>query len=220
MGLVQRFYEKKLLTTIKRNTIPQHVVLVLDEMDVIPKNNLIKLKYFAKWCAELDISILTIFISIIEDDSGRQIGRKLAGELKNTLCPITDNIHLYCKEKNTNSITSENNAENTGFRINLAIGYNGRFELTNAIKKIMEKVERGELMPQEISENTIEQHLCIPFEPDLVIRSGGKRLTDFLIWQSAYSEFYFTDVNWKDHRRIDFLRAIRDYQKRQRRYGK
>ena len=60
----------------------------------------------------------------------------------------------------------------------------------------------------------IESHLLFKSEPDIVIRAGGKRLTDFLIWQSVYSELYFTDVNWLDFRKVDFLRVIRDFQKR------
>ncbi len=84
----------------------------------------------------------------------------------------------------------------------------------------MFKIESGKLKPEDIDETVIEKHLLIKYEPDLVIRSGGKRLADFLIWQSVYSEIYFTDVSWINLRKLDFLRAIRDYQQRQRRFGK
>ncbi len=84
----------------------------------------------------------------------------------------------------------------------------------------MLEVEKGNLEPEDINEEVIESHLLFKFEPDIVIRAGGKRLTDFLIWQSVYSELYFTDVNWLDFRKVDFLRVIRDFQKRQRRFGK
>ena len=84
----------------------------------------------------------------------------------------------------------------------------------------MKDVEKKNLDPGDINENVIESHLRFKSEPDIVIRAGGKRLTDFLIWQSVYSELYFTDVNWLDFMKVDFLRVIRDYQKRQRRFGK
>jgi undecaprenyl diphosphate synthase len=84
----------------------------------------------------------------------------------------------------------------------------------------MQKVDSGELNPEDINESVIENHLLFNDEPDLVIRSGGKLLADFLIWQSVYSEIYFTDVSWIHLRKLDFLRAIRDFQKRQRRFGK
>jgi undecaprenyl diphosphate synthase len=105
-------------------------------------------------------------------------------------------------------------------QINISLGYGGKKELTKAFREIMSEVRSGKLKPGDIDGSAIEQHLLIKCEPDLVIRSGGKRLADFLIWQSVYSEIYFTDVSWVNLRKLDFLRAIRDYQKRQRRFGK
>jgi undecaprenyl diphosphate synthase len=104
--------------------------------------------------------------------------------------------------------------------LDISLGCSGKFELTKAMKEIMQQVKKGNLDPGDIDENVIESHLLFKSEPDIVIRAGGKRLTDFLIWQSVYSELYFTDVNWFDFRKVDFLRVIRDYQKRQRRFGK
>jgi len=75
------------------------------------------------------------------------------------------------------------------------------------------------LDPEHIDEKTIESHLRFSQKPDLVIRAGGKQLSDFMIWQAAYSELYFTDINWSAFRKIDFLRAIRDCQRRERRFG-
>ncbi|MCK4937384.1 MAG: undecaprenyl diphosphate synthase family protein [Methanosarcinales archaeon] len=111
-------------------------------------------------------------------------------------------------------------AKSIDMHINLSLGYGGKKELTEAFKDIMSKIYSGELTPEEIDESVIEQNLLIKHEPDLVIRSGGKRLADFLIWQSVYSEIYFTDVSWMNFRKLDLLRAIRDFQKRQRRFGK
>jgi len=213
MQVVQRLYEQRLLALINKSAVPQHTVLVLDESDVL-SNDIGKLTYFANWCIEVNIATLTIFISIIEESATEIIGKQLADQIQKALFSVTDNIHVYCRGKSADIEFGD------GFCINLAIGYSGRFELTNTIRKIMHKVEMGELSAENIDEAVIEQHLSIRCEPDLVIRSGGKRLTDFLIWQSVYSEFYFTDVNWQNYRKVDFLRAIRDYQKRQRRYGK
>ncbi|MBA7526855.1 (2Z,6E)-farnesyl diphosphate synthase [subsurface metagenome] len=104
-------------------------------------------------------------------------------------------------------------------KINVSIGLGGRSELTKAIKEIVKRVKTGEIEPEEIDEKLIESELIFKSEPDLVIRSGATRLTDFLIWQSVYSEFYFTDVNWTKFRKIDLLRAVRDFQWRERRFG-
>ena len=72
----------------------------------------------------------------------------------------------------------------------------------------------------EVDEAAIERHLRFKVSPDFVIKTGGSHLTDFLIWQSVYSELFFTDVNWNRFRRVDFLRALRDFQSRERRFGK
>jgi len=109
--------------------------------------------------------------------------------------------------------------------LNIAIAYGGRIEMVECIRKIAERVFNDELRPSEINERLIEHylytcHLPNP-DPDLIIRtSGEERLSGFLIWQSAYSELIFTDTMWPEFRKIDFLRAIRSYQTRQRRFGR
>jgi undecaprenyl diphosphate synthase len=103
--------------------------------------------------------------------------------------------------------------------VSISIGYGGKKELVQAIRSIAQEVKDKELHADEISEDTISAHLIFKEEPELVIRTGENRLTDFLIWQAVYSELYFTEVNWANFRRMDLLRAIRDYQKRQRRHG-
>ena len=82
-----------------------------------------------------------------------------------------------------------------------------------------EDVDAGALTPEMITEEDIEQRLVFPTAPDLVIKTGAERLSDFMIWQSVYSELYFTDVNWRDFRDREYLRALRDFQERQRRFG-
>jgi len=109
--------------------------------------------------------------------------------------------------------------------LNIAIAYGGRSEIIDAVKRIAEKVKMGELEVEEINEEVFEKHLYTshlpnPY-PDLIIRtSGEERLSGFLLWQCAYSELIFLDVYWPDFRKIDFWRAIRIYQKRERRYGR
>jgi tritrans,polycis-undecaprenyl-diphosphate synthase [geranylgeranyl-diphosphate specific] len=109
------------------------------------------------------------------------------------------------------------------YLLNVAIAYGGREEILDAIKKISKEVKTGILDPENINEKLIEKYLYTGEieDPDLIIRtSGEERISNFLLWQSAYSELYFTDVYWPDITKLDLLKAIRDYQKRQRRYGK
>ncbi|MDR0980960.1 MAG: undecaprenyl diphosphate synthase family protein [Methanocalculaceae archaeon] len=97
----------------------------------------------------------------------------------------------------------------------IVLGRSGREEITDAIAAIA----REGVDPETITEETIEAHLLYQVNPDFVIKTGGSHLTDFLIWQSVYSELFFTDVNWCRFRRLDLLRSLRDYQSRVRRYG-
>lgn len=108
--------------------------------------------------------------------------------------------------------------------LTVALAYGGRAEIVDATKKIAEKVRRGELSVEKISENVFEKFLYTAYmpkaDPDLIIRtSGEERLSGFLLWQSAYSELCFLDAFWPDFRRIDLLRAVRTYQQRKRRFG-
>lgn len=108
--------------------------------------------------------------------------------------------------------------------LNIAIAYGGRLEIVDGVKSIVEKVRRGEIDPSDITPKVIEDHLYtshLPHpEPDLIIRtSGEERLSGFLLWQSAYSEFVFIDTYWPEFRKIDLMRAIRTYQRRKRRFG-
>jgi len=119
----------------------------------------------------------------------------------------------------------EATAEYDSMFLNIAIAYGGQKELIEAIRKIAQMAKQGQIEVDEINEKTIESclytsHLPQP-SPDLILRtSGEKRLSGFLIWQSAYSELMFMDVFWPEFRKIDLMRAIRTYQRRVRRYGK
>lgn len=112
---------------------------------------------------------------------------------------------------------------NTRMNLVLALSYSSRWEITNAAKKIAEKVKNSQLNIEDITDETISQHLTtkhIP-DPDLMIRTSGEiRISNFLLWQSAYTEFYFTETHWPDFRKENFYQALVDYQKRERRFGK
>jgi len=104
----------------------------------------------------------------------------------------------------------------SGMDVVVAIGKSGKDEITDCIRKMAEDHVR----PSEVDEKMLESKLTFQYTPDVVIKTGGNHLTDFLIWQSVYSELFFSDVNWKYFRKVDFLRVIRDYQSRVRRFGK
>ncbi|MGX8176265.1 isoprenyl transferase [Exiguobacterium artemiae] len=113
-------------------------------------------------------------------------------------------------------------ADNTGLRLIFALNYGGRDEMVQVMQKIAEKVQAGVLRPEMITNEVIEQELMTGSitDVDLVIRtSGEQRLSNFLLWQAAYAEFYFTDVLWPEFRRDQFLEAIEDYNQRTRRFG-
>ncbi len=112
---------------------------------------------------------------------------------------------------------------NTRMTLTLALSYSAKWELTEAVKTIAKNVKSGELEPDAIDESIIDKHLCtlgIP-DPELLIRTSGEhRVSNFLLWQIAYAELYFTDKLWPDFRQADFEAAIIDYQGRERRFGK
>ncbi len=120
----------------------------------------------------------------------------------------------------------ESTADRTGLTVNIAVGYGGRREIADAVRSLLQEHAASGTSIEELAEildvDHIAEHLYTKGQPDpdLVIRtSGEQRLSGFLLWQSVHSEFYFCDALWPDFRKIDFLRALRDYGLRQRRYG-
>ncbi len=114
-------------------------------------------------------------------------------------------------------------SKNTGLTLVLALSYSSKWELIDAVKQIAAQVKDGQLAVEDITEKQIEQCLCtknIP-DPELMIRTSGEhRISNFLLWQLAYAEFYFTDKLWPDFRKDDLYEAILNYQNRERRFGK
>lgn len=116
----------------------------------------------------------------------------------------------------------ENTSKNTGLTLVLALSYSGRWEITHAMKSIAEDVAAQKITPEEITQETVSAHLQTANYPDpeLLIRTSGEyRLSNFLLWQLAYAEFYFLEKHWPDFRKDDFFNTILDFQKRERRFG-
>lgn len=117
----------------------------------------------------------------------------------------------------------ERTSVNTGMTMVIALSYSSRWEITEAVKHIAAEAKDGKLLPDDIDETLISQHLTTNFmpDPDLLIRTGGEvRLSNYLLWQCAYTEFYFCDTYWPDFHEEDLKEAIAWYQNRERRYGK
>ena len=117
----------------------------------------------------------------------------------------------------------EHTSQNSGMTLVLALSYSSHWELTQATRKIAALVAQGKLAIEDIEADTISAHLATNFmpNPDLLIRTGGElRLSNYLLWQCAYSELYFCDTFWPDFREEDFCKAICDFQQRERRFGK
>ena len=117
----------------------------------------------------------------------------------------------------------EHTANNKRMVLTAALSYSSRWEITDAMRKIAEEVKAGRLAPQDITDETVSNHLQtynMP-DPDLLIRTGGEeRISNYLLWQIAYSELYFCDTYWPDFSEEDLHKAVESYQNRQRRYGK
>lgn len=119
--------------------------------------------------------------------------------------------------------TEEHTASYDRMTVVMALSYSSRWEITDATRRIAEEVKNGELKAEDINENTLSEHMATSFmpDPDLLIRTGGEqRISNYLLWQIAYSELYFTPVYWPDFGMDDLVKAIESYQSKQRRFGK
>jgi undecaprenyl diphosphate synthase len=207
--LAYTIYEKSLARNVRGSPVPRCIALVISDSDLIDTPSLKKMLQLIEWCAELGICEVSVYVSVMDMDASSELVGSIQGIFKGAGFPgkIVSSGHM-------SGLTGQKPCE-----VNISIGYGGKHELTNALREIMEDVKHGRIKAETIDEQVIESHLIFKCEPDLFIRTGEARLTDFLIWQAVYSELYFTDVNWDEFRKIDLLRAVRDYQYRQRRYG-
>lgn len=198
-----------------------------------------KLEEMLNWCMELDIKVLTVYAfsteNIMRDpkeieylmDMFEENFRKLAEdrrvhENRIKVKVIGQRGMLPERVQKAIEYAEAMTKDYDRYFFNLAVAYGGREEILHAIKNIAMKVKAGEMDIQDITEESFSKMLYtgdLP-DPDLILRtSGEERISNFLLWQLAYSEFYFTDVYWPGLRKIDFLRAIRSYQRRVRRFG-
>lgn len=195
-------------------------------------------KQTVETCAELGIKYLTLYAFSTENWKRPKIEvdtlmKLLVSSLRKELPTLQKNgISLKAvgslnqlpekaqrELKEVIELTKDNNKMN----LTLALSYGSREELTTAVKLIAEAVVKGDLELEDIQESTITNHLFTRDMPDvdLMIRTSGEhRISNFLLWQIAYSELYFTDVLWPDFRREDMLEALKNYQNRERRFGK
>ena len=164
-----------------------------------------------------EVNSLMKLLSEYLDDYKRLIGDEdIRVRIIGSLDKLSDEI--IAKIKNIEEQTKNNSA----ITLNIALNYGGRDELVSAVKKISSQVKDGSISADEISEEMISQNLYTNYmpDPDFIIRPSGEyRLSNFLLWQSAYSEFWYSNILWPDFKREDLIRAITDYQKRNRRYG-
>lgn len=217
----QPLYENFLAWQITRSAIkiPAHVALILKEADLLEYRGIEKLLTAILTFRKFKVELVSIYVDILKDEQPVKI--ELASTLGERLeesfmdLPEGTGYEIYGLEGELKS-----SRQGKDFFVYLSLGFGGRGEITRSVISILKEVKAGNIRPQDIDEKMLESNLLVKHEPDIMIRSGGQKLSDFLVWQSVYSELYFTDVNWKDVRRIDLLRVIRDFQKRQRRYGK
>jgi undecaprenyl diphosphate synthase len=210
--LIYWLYERRLLREL--TTIPGTVCFMLSGTEVAAAPE--KIFECTTWCLEISDAVQTRALhggargidAITYHISTPSIG--FVAPIIPILRRIATIAHLVLHCGAQEEVAGE------GITVTIAIGKSGREEIANAIRTMAEEA----IPPDEVTEATLESHLTFRYAPDLVIKTGGDNLTDFLIWQSVYSELFFSEVNWALMRKIDLLRAFRDYQTRMRRFGK
>ena len=239
--------DKKLLINLQR--VPKHVAIIMDGNGRWAKgrgmsrvfghrNALTAVRESIESAAQIGVKAITLYAFSTENWNRPKLEvdalmSLLVNSLKNELLTFQENgvivnaigniENLPNKAKKALNDVITQTKDNSKIIMTLALSYGSREEIVNAIKNISKKVVNKELSVKEIDENIINNHLYtfnLP-EVDLMIRtSGEQRISNFLLWQMAYAELYFTNVLWPDFRKEDFYDAIIDYQNRERRFGK
>ena len=249
---VYSIYEWYISRHLDKDKIPKHVAIIMDGNRRVSKmqgnvsaieghkRGVDTLENVLEWCIDLGINIVTVYAFSTENfKRSEEEVNDLMQLFVDSFLSISTNKKIHKNEVQLKAVgkldlfpqdvrdaikDAEKSTENYDKRlINIAMGYDGRVEIVDAFKKIAKKVQDGELNPEDIDEEMINDNLYTAglADPNLVIRtSGEERLSGFLLWQSSYSELYFTDSLWPELRKVDFLRAIRSYTQRQRRFGK
>lgn len=236
------------LSKIDLNNTPNHVAIIMDgngrwakkqgQMRLYGHNfGVESIRETLKAARELKVKYLTLYAFSIEnwnrpkeevDGLMDLLVRSLSNEIKELsdsgvrLITIgdLDGMPEYCQTELKEAM--ETTKENSDLTLILALNYSARWEIVNALKKIVQATEQGSLESAKIDADLISDNLTtkgIP-DPELLIRTSGEhRVSNFLLWQIAYSEFHFTEVLWPDFRKEDFYKAVLDYQSRERRFG-
>jgi len=199
-------YDRYLALRVRRagTDPPEHVALVITERDLLRRGAYDTLSEFFGWAFEFGAERVTVYVSVLDEEAVPTLRREIEG--------------IEAPEEV--AVRGPGDSRRAEAPIQVSIGLGGKHEFTAAVRSLAEAVEGGDLDPEAIDEDDIENRLVFQEEPDLVIKTGEERLSDFMIWQSVYSELYFTDVNWQDFRLRDYLRAVREYEDRQRRFGR
>jgi short-chain Z-isoprenyl diphosphate synthase len=202
-----------------------------------------KLDELLGWCTELGIRELTVWAL-----SGENLSQRGDEELRALLAILAEKLAALAERHGPRGVrirvfgrlaslpaelgetvrrVETETADNDRLCLNVAIGYSGRNELVDATRSLIRSLAAAHVSPEEMADRVdagaIERHLYTAdhSDPDLIVRTSGEmRLSGFLPWQSSHSEFYFTDVYWPEFRELDFLRAVRTYQHRERRFGR
>ena len=247
--LVYGLYERRLAHDLVAGDIPRHVGVILDgkrrwateqgsTSAAGHRAGAAKITEFLTWCDEVGVDVVTLWM-LSTDNLGRpaeelapllSIIEQAVTELAATgvwrIRHVGSRERLPARTRDVLVAAETKTAGVTGMTVNVAVGYGGRQELVDAVRALLQEHAAAgrslEGLAEEIDVEHIAAHLYTKGQPDpdLVIRtSGEQRLSGFLLWQSAHSEFWFCEAYWPDFRRVDFLRALRDYGARERRYG-
>ncbi|MED2973294.1 isoprenyl transferase [Fictibacillus sp. B-59209] len=240
--------DEKFVMDIKDDLIPAHVAIIMDgngrwaKRRGLPRiaghhEGMKVVKKVVKHASDLGVKVLTLYAFSTENWKRPRdevdFLMKLPGEFLNSFLPelIEQNVRVTIMgHKEVLPIHTiqavdeaiEKTKSNTGLVLNFALNYGSRNEITTALTQIIQDIGKGAVDQEDVSEELISQYLMsasLP-DPDLLIRTSGEiRLSNFMLWQLAYSEFWFTDINWPDFTEEHLKKAIYDYQNRGRRYG-
>jgi len=227
--------------------VPEHIAIILDgnrryarKLGMQPwkghEFGVKRLEELVKWCRELGIRELTLYafstenfdrtktekdflFNIFRQEFGNMGCRKDIFENKVRI-NVIGRLGMFPKSiRNSMLDIMEKTKKQNKFIVNFAMAYGGRQEIADAFKKIIKNSKN--LKPSQINENLITKNLYLKNEPDLVIRPGGEvRLSNFLIWQSTYSELFFIDKLWPEFTKNDLIKILNEFKKRERRFGK
>ena len=251
--LVYRFYERRLEREVRAGAMPAHVGVILDGnrryaaargLGDPTRGHEVGARHvdeFLTWCRELGVPVVTLWLlstdNLSRDDAeltallgiiGDTVERLGSSALDDVRITAVGALELLPEDVRERLAQVERaTAGNDRMRLQVAVGYGGRQEITDALRSLLrERAAAGRTLEEvaaTLAPEDIGQHLYttgLP-DPDLIIRTSGEvRLSGFLMWQSAHAEYHFCDAYWPEFRRIDFLRALRDYQRRTRRYGR